>query len=76
VTEAGVPPGRSPTTCEQVFVERGYAVTVRDRQLAAPVVGTERVLMWRGWPTLGSAYEWALERDKDERRRGVEKLSQ
>ncbi|WP_275040434.1 hypothetical protein [Haloarcula marismortui] len=40
-----MPPGRSPTTCEQALVEHGYAVTVRDRQLAAPVAAVIRFLV-------------------------------
>ena len=56
--------------CEQVFVERGYLVTARDRYLAGAVAATEQVLVWRGWPMPGSVYEWALERAAYERRRG------
>jgi len=32
-----------------------------------PVAATERVLVWHGWPTLGSAYTWALARAEYER---------
>jgi hypothetical protein len=72
VAGAGWPPRRPPTTGEQakVFVEHGYVVTVGDRRLAAPVAAAERVLVWRGWPTLGSVSAWALARDRCERRRG------
>ncbi|MGB9950826.1 hypothetical protein ACOZ4F_00245 (plasmid) [Haloarcula marismortui] len=54
------PHRRSPTSWGRALVEYGYAVTVGDRWLAAPVAATERVLVWRGWPMLGGAYEWAL----------------
>ncbi|RKS75941.1 hypothetical protein BDK61_4563 [Haloarcula quadrata] len=54
---------------EQIFIERSYVVTVRDRQLVAPVAAVIRFLVWRGWPTLGSAYTWALARDRCERQR-------
>ncbi|WP_155120709.1 hypothetical protein [Haloarcula sp. K1] len=61
------PPGRSPTTDEQVFVERGYAVTVRDHRLAGPVAATERILAWCSGPTPESAYMWSLARAEYER---------
>ncbi|MDS0223729.1 hypothetical protein NDI54_20510 [Haloarcula sp. S1AR25-5A] len=53
-----------------MFVEYGYAVTVRDRRLAVPVAAVIRFLVWRGWPTLGRAYAWALEGDVYERQCG------
>lgn len=66
MTGAGWPPRRSPTARAGVRRARlrGHG---SGRRLAVPVAATERVLVWHGWPTLGSAYTWALARAEYER---------